>query len=121
MTLVFARKPSSDLASLVKVIDKQVAQSKDEAGAFVVFLPDDARAAQKEIEEFAAKEKISLPLTIPVSLDDVKASFNIIPRDNMPVHVLVYRDKSVKKPFTLKQITPKDVQDVEAAITANAA
>jgi len=121
VTLVFARQPSADLASLVKVIEKQVAQSKDETAAFVVFLPDDAKAAQKEIEDFAAKEKISLPLTIPVSLDDVKGKFNIIPKDNMPAHVLVYRNKSVHKPFALTQIKPQDVQAVEAAMKENAA
>ena len=119
--MVFARKPSSDLASLVKVIEKQVAQSKDEAAAFVVFLPDNVKGAQKEIEAFAAKEKISLPLTVPVSLDDVKAKFNIIPKDNMPVHVMVYKNKSVTKPFALAQIKPQDVQAVEAAIKENVA
>ena len=118
---MFARKPSSDLASLVKVIEKQAVQSQDKTAAFVVFLPDDAKAAEKEIEAFAAKEKISLPLTVAVSLDEVKEKFNIVPSDNMPVHVLVYNKKAVKKPFTLAQIKPQDVQAVESAIKANAA
>ena len=118
---MFARKPSSDLASLVKVIEKQVAQSGDKTAAFVVFLPDDAKGAQKEIEAFAAREKISLPLTVAVSLDDVKGKFNIVPKDNMPVHVLVYNKKAVTKPFALAQIKPSDVQAVEAAIKSNAA
>ena len=121
MTLVFARKPSADLARLVKVIDKEIAQSQDEAAAFVVFLPDDAESARPEIEAFAAKQKLSLPLTIPVNLDEVKSKFNITPSDNMPVRVLVYRDKKVQKPFTLASIKASDVQAVQSAMKKNVA
>lgn len=121
MTLVFARKPSPDLARLVKVIEADVARNKEERGAFVVFLPDDAQSAKPQIEAFAAQHKISLPLTVAENLDDIRSKFKIEPSDTMPVQVLVYRQKSVQKPFTLTQIKDADIKAVQAAMRQNMA
>ena len=117
--MVFARQTSSGLTSLVKEIDKQVAASEGKSAAFVVFLPDDKEALKPKLEELAAKENITVPLTVAVSNDDVVKKFKVKPADNMPVNVLVYRGKEVKKAFNFNEITAADVQSVGAAITAN--
>ena len=118
---MFARKPTPDLARLVKGIQTQTAQSGDKAAAFVVFLPDDAEAAKAEIEKFAADNKITVPLTTPVKMDDVKSKFGITPGDDMPTQVLVYSKKKVQKPFALTEIKEADVQAVQAAVKKNIA
>lgn len=113
---MFARTPNPDLARLVKVIQTQTAQSQDKAAAFVVFLPDNADAAKAEIEKFAADNNITVPLTVPEKMDEVKRLFGITPSDTMPTQVLVYSKKKVQKPFALTQIKDADVQAVQAAI-----
>ena len=113
---MFARKPSPDLARLVKAVQTQTTQSQDKAAAFVVFLPDNADTATSEIEKFAADNKITMPLTIPEKMDDVQSKFGITPSDAMATQVLVYSKKKVQKPFALTQIKDTDVQAVQAAI-----
>jgi tagatose-1,6-bisphosphate aldolase len=119
MTMVFARQTSSGLTSLVKEIDKQVAASGGKAGAFVVFLASDKEALKPKLEEIAAKEGITVPLTIAADNNDVVKKFKVNVSDNMPVNVLVYRDKQVKNAFNFSQVTAADVQAVSTAMATN--
>ena len=113
---------SPALASLVKAIDKQSTASEAKSEAFVVLLPADAAAHKPQLEEFAAKEKITVPLTVAVSYPDVEQKFKVKADDAMPINVLIYRDKKVKQAFTFnntKEIKDADLKAVQAAIVAN--
>jgi hypothetical protein len=119
MTVVFARQMSSGLTSLVQEINKQVAASEGKTGAFVVFLPGDKEALKPKLEEFAAQNNVTVPLTIAESYDDVARKFKVKAADDMPVNVLVYRNKEVSKAFTFNDLKAADVQSVQAAIVEN--
>ncbi|HVF10171.1 MAG TPA: hypothetical protein VNA16_05175 [Abditibacteriaceae bacterium] len=122
MTLVFARKMSPGLTSLVKKIDESVTASDGKSNAFIVFAPEDGAALKKQLEDFAADEKVELPLTIANDNGDLKEKFNVTPSDEMPVNVLVYREKKVAKAFTFAEaeIEKDDLEAVQTAMTENA-
>jgi len=63
---IFAREITDDLASLVKQIDKKVAENKDKKmAAFVILLSDDPDADEGKLKAFAKKHGIkNVPLTI---------------------------------------------------------
>ncbi|MBW3542934.1 MAG: hypothetical protein KY476_21950 [Planctomycetes bacterium] len=64
---VFAREMTDDLASLVKKIDKQIAEHEDkQLKSFVVLLTDDPDATEEKLTETAKKHGISenVPLTL---------------------------------------------------------
>ncbi len=63
---IFAREVNDDLATIVKEIDKQVAQHQDQKmAAFVVLLGDDPAAAEGQLKALAKKHNIkNVPLTI---------------------------------------------------------
>ena len=62
---VFTRTLSDDLASLVKQIDKKVADNKAaKMQAFVVLISEDPDADEKKLEELAKKHDIKIPLTL---------------------------------------------------------
>ena len=115
MAMVFARQMTSDLASLVKAIDAKVAASNGKASSFVAFLPADPKALQPKLEEAAAQDKLVTPLTIAVDNADAARKFNLTPTDNMPVTVVLYRDKKARKVYNFESIKDSDVQTVAAA------
>src|SRR5687767_3016626 len=104
MTLVFARKMSPGLTSLVKKIDESVTASDGKANAFIVFAPEDDAPLKKQLEELAEGEKLEVPLTIANDNSDLEKKFKVTPSDDMPINVLVYRDKKVTKAFTFTEV-----------------
>ena len=68
MVNIHTRKITDDLASLVKDLDKMVESAAKRSGnkrAFLVYITDDADAAEKELAAFAKKHGIkNIPLTI---------------------------------------------------------
>ena len=117
---MFARQMKPGLASLVKGINKQVTDSQGKTESFVVLLPADAAAHKTKLEEFAAMEKVTVPLTVATNYADVENKFKLKANDAMPVNVLIYRDKKVKHAFTFgKEIKSADVKAVQAAIVEN--
>ena len=113
---------SPALASLVKAIDKQSAANEGKDATFAVLLPADADAHKAKLEEFAAKEKVTVPLTVAVSYPDVEQKFKVKANDAMPINVLIYREKKVKQAFTFdstKEIKDADLKAVQAAMVAN--
>ena len=62
---IFTRSLSDNLASLVKQVDKQIEDNKDQKMAgFVVLLTDDPDQAEADLKEFAEKHGIeNIPLT----------------------------------------------------------
>ena len=63
---IFTRSLDGNLASLVKQVDKRVAENKDQKmAAFVVLLTDDPDSAEEELKAFAKKHSIeNTPLTV---------------------------------------------------------
>jgi hypothetical protein len=63
---VFAREITDNLASLVRKIDEQVGEHKDEQlSSFIVLLTDDPDAVETKLKELAEKHKIDdVPLTV---------------------------------------------------------
>lgn len=115
MALVFASQLTPDLASLVKAIDEKAAASGGKSSAFVVFFGDE-KTLRPQLEAQAAKDKLSIPLTLPVDDKDAASKFKLTPGDKMPVNVLLYRDKVVKKAFNFDtKIKDADIQAVSAA------
>ena len=62
---IFTRSLTDNLAGLVKNVDKQIAEKKDEKlVGFVVLLTDDPDKAETDLKAFAAKHGIkNVPLT----------------------------------------------------------
>lgn len=63
---IFAREVDENLVELIKQIDKQVEQNKEQQmSAFVVLLTEDPDAVEPKLEELAKKNKIkNVPLTV---------------------------------------------------------
>lgn len=63
---IFARELNSDLASLVKQVDEQIAKNEGKKmAAFVVVLSEDADATAPKLEKLAEEQGIkNVPLTI---------------------------------------------------------
>ena len=63
---IFAREVDENLVDLIKQIDKQIADNKEQQmSAFVVLLTEDPDAIEPKLEEVAKKNKIkNVPLTV---------------------------------------------------------
>lgn len=98
MVSIFARSLTDDLASLVKKIDKLVAENKDKnMAAFVVLLTDDPDAAEPKLKELAEKHKIqNVPLTI---FDGVSGPASYKVSKDAEVTVMMWKRQTVKANF----------------------
>jgi hypothetical protein len=99
---IFTRTLSDDLASLVKTIDKQVADNKDkDMKAFVVLLTDDPDAGETKLKAFAEKHGIKhVPLTI---YDGVAGPPSYKVAKEAELTVLLWRGQKVKVNHAFKK------------------
>ncbi len=103
------------LASLVKAVDRFVAENKDKrAASFVALLDENSGANQAKLTEFAKANNISTPLTIPMDGASGPPGYNLDPKARFTV--LVSRRKVVKARFALAN-SPTD-SDLRAVIKA---
>jgi glycosyltransferase involved in cell wall biosynthesis len=111
--MIFAREVSDNLTSLVKKLDKAVADSKGKMGSFVVFCSDDEKLEEK-LKELAKKEKLDKCI---LAIDTNKAGPY---PDKAPfakdadVTVMLYVNRKVKVNHTFKkgELKEKDVETV---------
>ena len=108
------------MASLAKSVDKFVADhSKERMAAFVVLLDEDSEANQKKLAEFAAENKLTLPLTIAMDGKPGPGSYKL--NADVPLTVLVAVRNTVKANFVFPGASPdekavaKESEDVLAA------
>lgn len=91
---IFTRSLDGNLASLVKKIDKKVADNEDQRmAAFVVLLTDDPDAAEADLKAFATKHQIK---HTPLTLFDGQAGpprYKIAEEAEITVHMWVGRKK----------------------------
>ena len=105
--MVFTRAVDDRLTSLVKAIDKNVAENKgDNRTAFVVLLDENSDGNRKKLAELAKANSISVPLTIAADGAKGPGAYKLNP--DVPITVLVSKRNSVKANFALTDPAPKD-------------
>jgi len=113
---IFARSLDGNLASLVKQVDKKVAENDDQKmAAFVVLLTDDPDSAEAELKAFAKKHGIKhTPLTL-FDGDAGPPRYKIAKDADVTVHLWVGR-KQVKAnhAFAEGKLDEKGIQAVIA-------
>lgn len=98
--MVFAKNNAADLASLVKKLDKLVAEKKDSKLTSVVnIVAEDADKAKEDIAKFAEKNEVT---NVALALTTEKASKNFNINPDADVTVMVYRDKTVTANHAVK-------------------
>ena len=116
--MLFARKVTGPLSSLLKQFDASVQKNKDaDLRSFAIFLTDDSDAMEKQLKELASKEKISdnVPLAVVASPSGPPAYK--IDKD-AEVTVLLYLKGRVVSNFAFKagELNEKSVKKVVAAV-----
>jgi len=94
--LIFARKIDDGLASLVKKLDKVVADNQDQQmAALVAFLGDDPEALQTAAAEFGkANPLVNTVLIVPKDHADGPKSYGVTAETS--IAVILYQGKKVK-------------------------
>jgi hypothetical protein len=89
--MIFARKADDHLASLVKQLDKAVADNQGKRlSAFVNLLGDDREALEADAAKFASENKIeNIPIVVPVEFENGPANFGINPEAETTVMLYV--------------------------------
>jgi hypothetical protein len=114
---VFAREITDNLASLVRKIDEQVGEHKDEQlSSFIVLLTDDPDTVESKLKELAEKHKID---DVPLTVFDGEAgppSYKI--SKDADVTVLLWRRTEVKvnHAFAKGELDEKAVDKVVADV-----
>ncbi|MFP4056168.1 MAG: hypothetical protein ACLF0G_04800 [Candidatus Brocadiia bacterium] len=109
------------MVRLTKAIEKFVLfeHKQDGMAGFVVLLGKNNEENQKTLTELAEEHKLSIPLTLPASGKD-PAKFKL--NKDVPVTVLVYKNKRVHANFALTDPPPKDeeaqAKEVEQVLDA---
>ena len=108
---IFAREITDDLTSLVKQINKKVAENKDQKMAsFVVLLTDDPDAAEPKLKHLAIKHKIkNVPLTI---FDGITGPPKYKIAEGAGVTVLMWRKHTVKVNHALAKLNKKSIKKI---------
>ena len=118
MVTVFAREITDNLASLVRKIDEQVGEHKDEQlSSFIVMLTDDPDDVETKLKELAEKHKID---DVPLTVFDGEAgppSYKI--SKDADVTVLLWRRTEVKvnHAFAKGELDEKAVDKVVADVS----
>jgi hypothetical protein len=95
VVMVFARKADSNLAMLLKELDKKVAANSDKKlSSFVNLLGKDADALKAEGKELASKNKLeNVAVVVPEENENGPEDYKISP--DADVTVLIYRNNKV--------------------------
>ena len=114
--MVFARKSDAALASLVKQIDKKMAEHSDKKlSSFVMLLGEDREALEEKAKKLASENKLEhVPTSVPVEFEDGPKNFGINPKAE--VTVTMYSGLKVKAShaFGPGEFNDKAVQTVMA-------
>lgn len=94
--MVFTRKPDAALASLVKQLDKTLADnSNQKLAAFVNFLGSDREALDAEVKKFGEENKVeNVALVVPKDNENGPANMKV--SENAETTVVIYRGLTVK-------------------------
>lgn len=115
MVAFFTRDLTDNLASLVRQIDKKVAENEEQKMAsFLVLLTDDPDAAESKLKEFAIKHKIeNVPLTI---FDGVPGPPKYKIAEDADLTVLMWKKQKVEvnHAFTKDGLKKKSVKKIVA-------
>ena len=111
MVTIFAREITDNLASLVKQIDKKVAENTDQKMAsFLVLLTDDPDAVESKLKDLAIKHKIkNIPLTI---FDGIAGPPKYKIAEGADVTVLMWRGHTVKVNHALAKLNKKSIEKI---------
>jgi hypothetical protein len=115
VAVVFTREISPGLTSLVKKLDKAVADNTSaKLGAFVVLLTDDDKAEEK-LKALADKEKLQ---KVILTVDNPAGPKPYKIAEDADTTVLLYVKKSVKKNFAYEKgkMTEKDAGEIAASV-----
>src|SRR5687768_12401358 len=115
VAVVFTREISPGLTSLVKKLDKAVAEnSSAKMGAFVVLLTDDDKAEEK-LKALADKEKLE---KVILTVDNPAGPKAYKIAEDADTTVILYSRKSVKKNFAYEKgkMTEKDATEIAASV-----
>ncbi len=110
--MIFARKISDPLTSLVKQIDSATAKHADRhMGSFVVFLNDD-EGFDKKLKQLAKKEHLENTPLMVMSNPTGPSGYNIA--KDADVTVVLYADREVKVNHAYKQgeLKPAEVEKI---------
>ena len=111
--MIFARKNSDALTSLVKKIDAATAQNKSKKmGSFVVYLSDDEALAD-QLKTYAEKEGLK---NIVLSIDNVAGPKGYNVAKDAEVTVVLYNQRQVESNHAFKagELNAKGVDAVMA-------
>ena len=121
VAMLFARKLTSPVTSLLKQFDAAVHKhKKEDLRSFAVFVTDDPEAMASELKELAKKEKISNNVPLAVFRDAVNpagpAEFRL--STDAEVTVLLYTKNRVIKNFAYRpgELKEKDVKAIMTSI-----
>jgi hypothetical protein len=100
--MIFARKHDAALASLVKEIDKAVAEQKDKKlASFVSFLGSDADGLKAAVKKFGEENKIE-NVALVVAKDQPNGPKNFEVSSDAEVTVMLYTGMKVKANHAIK-------------------
>ncbi len=120
VAMVFARTPDdAQTQKLIKAIDAAAAKTKSDIGAFVVFLTDDDKAADK-LKAFAEKEKLK---KVILAVDNPSGPNKYNVSKDADVTVVLYSERVAKAnmAFEKGKVTDKDITAVEEGIASKLA
>ncbi len=104
--MVFAKGTDDALASLVKQIDKLVAENKDKkAASFVNILGEDREKLEETAKKFGEPFE-NVPVVVPVEFESGPKDYGVNPEAG--VTVLIYRNSKVTANHA---IAPKKLDD----------
>jgi hypothetical protein len=115
VAVIFTREITPGLTSLVKKLDKAVAEnSSARMGAFVVLLTDDDKAEDKlkELAEKAKLEKVILTVDNPAGPKAYKIA------ENADTTVLLYTKRTIKKNFAYEKgkLTEAEADEIATSV-----
>jgi hypothetical protein len=117
VAMIFARKCTPELNTLIKKIDAETVKNKDaKMGSFVVFLSDDGDLAKK-LEQVAKKDNLK---ECVLSIDDNPAGpkgYNVA--KDADVTVVLYVERQVKANYAFKdgELKEKDVEKIVSDVS----
>jgi hypothetical protein len=118
VVMIFARKSDAALASLVKRVDKLVAEHADKKlSAFVNLLGEDRETLETDAKSFAEKHEIEkLPIVVPVEFINGPDNFGIHPEAEETVMLYVGRKVKANHVFAAGALDKTGVAAVIADV-----